>query len=148
LGEPVDDSTIHLVRKEGSAAKLVSRVETDNRLQGTKRIIVKNGNVFIGKGRRDSRSILAVPVLSTGTKIDYLMLLNVGFKKEVEVEKKVSALGGKYHHIRNIVEETSIAWKDEYLDLLEIEKLFGMSAEKIAEAIVSGLNDRSGVPAD
>jgi hypothetical protein len=45
------------------------------------------------------------------------MLLNVGFKKEVELEKKVSALGGKYHHIRNIVEETSIAWKDEYLDL-------------------------------
>ena len=139
LGEPVDDSTIHLVRKEGSAAKLVSRVETDNRLQGTKRIIVKNGNVFIGKGRRDSRSILAVPVLSTGTKIDYLMLLNVGFKKEVELEKKINALGGKYHHIRNIVEETSIAWKDEYLDLLEIEELFGMSAEKIAEAIVSSL---------
>jgi glucosamine--fructose-6-phosphate aminotransferase (isomerizing) len=148
LGEPVDDSTVHLVRKEGSATKLVSRVETDNRLQGTKRIIVKNGNVFIGKGRRDSRSILAVPVLSTGTKIDYLMLLNVGFKKEVELEKKVSALGGKYHHIRNIVEETSIAWKDEYLDLLEIEELFGMSAEKIAEGIVSSLNDRSKVAAD
>jgi glucosamine--fructose-6-phosphate aminotransferase (isomerizing) len=76
------------------------------------------------------------------------MLLNVGFKKEVELEKKVSALGGKYHHIRNIVEETSIAWKDEYLDFFEIEELFGMSAEKIAEAIVSGLNDSSGVPAN
>jgi len=142
LGEPVEDSTIHLVKKDGSAAELASRVETDNRLQGTKRIIVKNGNVFIGKGRRDNRSILAVPVLSTGTKIDYLMLLNVGFKKEVELEKKVSALGGKYHHMLSIVEET-IAWKDEYLNLLEIEELFGMSAEKIAEAIVSGLKNGS-----
>lgn len=42
----------------------------------------------------------------------------------------------------SIVEET-IAWKDEYLNLLEIEELFGMSAEKIAEAIVSGLNNGS-----
>jgi glucosamine--fructose-6-phosphate aminotransferase (isomerizing) len=148
LGEPVEDSTIHLVKKEGTAAGLVSRVETDNRLVGTKRIIVKNGNVFIGKGRRDSRTILAVPVLSSGTKIDHLALFNVSFKKEVDLHEKVDALGGKYHHIRNIVEETSIAWKDEYLNLLEIEDLFGMSAEKIAEAIVSSLNDESGVSPD
>ncbi len=79
---------------------------------------------------------------STGTKIDYLLLFNVGFRKEVELEKKVSALGGKYHHMLSIVEET-IAWKDEYLNLLEIEELFGMSAEKIAEAIVSGLKNGS-----
>lgn len=148
LGEPVDGSTIHLIRKEGSAASLVSRVETDNRLQGTKRIIVKNGNVFIGRGRRDNRSILAVPILSTGAKIDYLFLLNVGFQKEVELEKQIKALGGKYHHIRNIVEETSFAWKDEYLNLLEIEELFGMSAEKIAEAIVTRLRDEDGPVSD
>jgi glucosamine--fructose-6-phosphate aminotransferase (isomerizing) len=141
LGEPVEDSTIHLIQKEGSAAGLISRVETDKRLRGTKRIIVKNGNVFIGKGRRDNRSILAVPVLSTGTKIDRLVLLNVAFRKKVGLEKKVSALGGKYHHIRNIVEETSIAWQDKYLDLLEIEDLFGMSAEKVAEAIVTRLSN-------
>jgi glucosamine--fructose-6-phosphate aminotransferase (isomerizing) len=137
LGEPVEDSTIRLVKKEGSSAQLASRVETDNRLSGTKRIIIENGNVFIGIGRRDSRSILAVPVLSTGAKIDYLVLFNVGFKEEVDLEKKVRALGGKYHHIRNIVEETSLTWKDEYLNLLGIDELFGMSAEKIAESIVS-----------
>jgi len=142
LGEPVEGSTIHLIKKEGSASDLVSRVETDYRLVGTKRIIIKNGNVFIGRGRRDDRSILAVPVLSTGTKIDHLLLFNVGFRKEVELENKVSALGGKYHHMLSIVEET-IAWKDEYLNLLEIEGLFGMSAEKVAEAIVSGLKNGS-----
>jgi glucosamine--fructose-6-phosphate aminotransferase (isomerizing) len=143
LGEPGEDSTIHVIKKDGSAARLTSRVETDNRLRGTKRIIVKNGNIFIGRGRRDNRSILAVPVLSTGTKIDHLVLFNVSFRKEVELEKKIAALGGKFYHIRNIVEETSIVWKDEYLDLLAIEDLFGMSAEKIAEAIVSHLNNGS-----
>lgn len=137
LGEPVEDSTIYLTKKDGSAQGLVSRVETDNRLRGTKRIIVKNGNVFIGKGKRDNRSILVIPVMSAGTKIDHLTLLNVVFKKEVTLQKKVDALGGKYHHIKHLVEETSLAWRDEYLDLLEIEELFGMSAEKIAEAILS-----------
>jgi len=141
LGEPVEDSTIHLLKKEGSAAALVSRVETDNRLRGTKRIIVKNGNIFIGKGRMDDRSILAVPVMSTGTKIDHLLLFNAAFKTQVELHKKVDALGGKYHHIRNIVEETSLAWKDQFLELLDVEQLFGMSAEKIAEAIFSSLNN-------
>ncbi|RLB83110.1 MAG: glutamine--fructose-6-phosphate aminotransferase [Deltaproteobacteria bacterium] len=143
LGEPVEDSTIHVIKKEGSAAELVSRVETDNRLRGTKRIIVKNGNVFIGKGRTDNRSILAVPVISAGTNIDYLLLFNVGFKTQVELEDKVSALGGKYHHIRNLVEETSLAWKDEYLNLLEIEELFGISAEKISESIVNRVKNGS-----
>ncbi len=141
LGEPVKDSTIHLIKKEGSAAGLVSRVETDNRLRGTKQIIVKNGNVFIGKGKRDDRSILVIPVMSAGTKIDHLVLYNVAFKKEVELLEKVDALGGKYHHIRNLVEETSLAWEDEYLEILDIEEIFGMSAEKIAETIVSRLRN-------
>jgi glucosamine--fructose-6-phosphate aminotransferase (isomerizing) len=141
LGEPVEESTIHLGKKKGSAAKLVSRVETDNRLRGTKRIIVKNGNVFIGKGKSDDRSILVIPVMSAGTKIDHLVLFNVGFKKKVGLKEKVDALGGKYHHIKHLVEETSLAWQDEYLDMLDIEKLFGVSAEKIAEAIVSGLKN-------
>jgi len=68
-----------------------------------------------------------------------LVLFNVGFKKQVELHKKVDALGGKYHHIKHLVEETSLAWQDKYLDMLLIEQLFGVSAEKIAEAIVSGL---------
>lgn len=140
LGEPAEETTIHVIRKEGSSAALTSRVESDDRLRGTKRIIVKNGNVFIGKGRRDDRSILVVPILSSGTKIDRLVLFNVAFKKDVDLDKKVIALGGKYHHIQNIVEETSIAWKEEYLNFLDIEELFGLSAEKVAERIVSRLN--------
>jgi glucosamine--fructose-6-phosphate aminotransferase (isomerizing) len=104
---------------------------------------VNNGNVFIGIGKRDNRNILAVPVISDGTKIDYLLLFNVGFKKQVALQKKLDALGEKYHHIRHLVEETSLAWQDEYLDLLEIEALFGLSAEKISEGIIYRLDQGS-----
>jgi glucosamine--fructose-6-phosphate aminotransferase (isomerizing) len=139
LGEPTEESTIHVVSKEGSSAEIASRAESDSRLRGTKRIIVKNGNVFIGKGKRDGRSILAVPIMSTVTRIDHLVLFNVGFQKEVELQKKIEALGGKFHHIRHLVEEVNLAWKDSHLDLLELEDLFGMSAEKVSERIISAL---------
>ncbi len=136
-GEPVEHSRIELVHKKGTASKLRSRVERDNRLKGTKRIIVKAGNVFIGKGKIDNRSILVIPLIKKGPHIDHLMLLEVDFKKDIELRKKVRALGDKYAHIKNIVEEVGLAWKDEFLGLLNVEDLFGRSAEKIAEFIIS-----------
>ena len=136
-GEPVEDSKIELVKKEGSSSKLISRVEAGNRLKGTKRIIVKAGNVFIGKGKIDNRSILIIPIMKKGPNIDHLLLLDVSFKREIDLSKKIKALGDKFVHIKNIVEETDLPWDDNYLNLLEMEELFGNSAEKIAEFIIS-----------
>jgi glucosamine--fructose-6-phosphate aminotransferase (isomerizing) len=58
----------------------------------------------------------------------------------VALANKIKALGGKYEHVKNIVQENSIAWQDRYLDLVEIDELFGRSAEKIGEYIVSQYN--------
>jgi len=136
-GEPVENSMIELVKKTGSSSQLVSRVHADKRLKGTKRIIVKAGNVFIGKGTIDNRSILIIPIMKKGPNIDHLLLLNVAFKKEIDLSKKVKALGEKFSHIKNIVEETDLSWQDDYINLLDVEELFGNSAEKIAEFIIS-----------
>ena len=125
----------------GSLKPILSRVEKDNELKGTKKIIVRQGNVYIGKGRKDDRSILIIPIISDSPEmpnmIEYLLLLNIAFKKEVSLAAKIKALGGKYEHIKNIVQENSIAWNDNYLESVEIEELFGRSAEKIGEFIVS-----------
>jgi glucosamine--fructose-6-phosphate aminotransferase (isomerizing) len=118
-------------------------VESDTRLRGTKRIMVQNGHVFMGKGRRNQRSMLAIPLMSTATTLDYLLLLHVAFRPEVAVDKKVAALGGKYHPIRHLVEETRFAWHDAYLNRLEMEELFGLSAEKVSERILAGLRTES-----
>jgi hypothetical protein len=64
------------------------------------------------------------------TTIDYLLLLHVVFRPDVALDKKVAALGGKYQHIRHLVEETRFVWHDDYLNRLEMEELFGGSAEK------------------
>jgi glucosamine--fructose-6-phosphate aminotransferase (isomerizing) len=103
-------------------------------LKGTKRIIVRQGNVYIGKGRKDDRSIVVIPATSEdptdGSRIRYLLLLNIAFKESISLEKKVKALGGKYEHIKNIVQENSIPWDDSYLNQVAVDDLFGRSAEK------------------
>ena len=141
LGEPTDESTIEVLEKKGSLKSIPSRVEKDTKLKGTKRIIIRQGNVYIGKGRKDDRSILVIPIISDSPEmpnmIEYLLLLNIAFKKEAPLAIKIKALGGKYEHIKNIVQENSITWDDNYLESVEIEELFGKSAEKIGEFIVS-----------
>jgi glucosamine--fructose-6-phosphate aminotransferase (isomerizing) len=141
LGEISDETTIEIVRKTGELAALPSRVETDPRLKGTKAIIVRQGNVYIGKGRKDDRSILVIPAISDqparSNQIEFLLLLNIAFQRSVPLPVKIKALGGKYSHIRNIVQENSIVWQDPYLEEIALEELFGRSAEKIGEQIVA-----------
>ena len=102
---------------------------------------MRQGNVYIGKGRKDGRSILIVPAISEqpgrSSLIEYLLLLNIGFKTDVALPDKIKALGGKYTHIRNIVQENNIPWEDRLLEVVAMEDLFGHSAEKIGERIVA-----------
>ncbi|MBW1989391.1 MAG: SIS domain-containing protein [Deltaproteobacteria bacterium] len=145
LGEPTDKSFITLVLKEGTAANIPSRVEEDRTLKGTKRIIVARGNVYIGKGRKDNRSLVAVPLIGgKGPRahfIEHLLLWEIGFLEDVPTRDKARALGGKGEHIKNLVQESSRNWEDSYLDLVPLPELFGRSAEKIAEAILDRLKD-------
>lgn len=144
LGEPTDETRIHIVTKEGSSTALASRSETDNTLKGTKKIIVRQGNVYIGKGRKDHRSILVIPIISSDPSrpntIEHLMLLEIAFREQVALSAKVKALGGKHEHIKNLVQENNIQWADKYLELIDMPELFGRSAEKISETIVSRLS--------
>jgi glutamine---fructose-6-phosphate transaminase (isomerizing) len=141
LGEPGEETTIEVLNKRGATAVIPSRVETDRTLKGSKRIIVRQGNVYIGKGRKDDRSILVIPLLSAsasgGNRVEHLLLLHIAFKDRVPLNQKIRALGGKYEHIQNIVQENSVGWDDAMLDQVPVDELFGRSAEKVGEFIVA-----------
>jgi glucosamine--fructose-6-phosphate aminotransferase (isomerizing) len=141
LGEPGEETTITVVHKRGKTAAIPSRVETDRQLKGSKRIIVREGNVYLGKGRKDDRSILVVPLLSAEPagpgRIEHLLLFHVAFQDPVPLAARIRALGGKYEHIKSIVQENTPAWDDAWLEGLPVDELFGRSAEKIAEFIVA-----------
>jgi glutamine---fructose-6-phosphate transaminase (isomerizing) len=141
LGEPTDETVIEVMKKTGTSAAIKSRAEQDKTLKGTKKIIVQRGNVYIGIGRKDNRSILVIPIISTDPSrpntIEYLMLLDIQFNEQVTVATKVKALGGKFEHIKNLVLEYTQVWEDAYLERVHMRELFGLSAEKIAETIVA-----------
>lgn len=144
LGEPTEETSIEVVRKTGSSAMMKSRSEKDHSLKGTKKIIVQKGNVYIGIGRKDNRSILVIPIISTDASkpntIEYLLLIDIGFNEKANLATKIKALGGKYEHIKNLVLENSTPWNDSYFELLEMRELFGFSAEKVAESILKSLH--------
>lgn len=142
LGEPTDNTRISIVWKKGILENIPSRIEKDSSLKGTKKIIVREGNVFIGRGQKDNRSLLIVPVTSDEKseqkqKIEFLLSLDIGFKKEIPLYVKAKALGGKLERIKNNVQENNITWNDSFLDILKPEELFGLSYEKIVEKIVT-----------
>jgi len=144
LGEPTDDTSIKVVEKSGTSSGINSRSESEKRLKGTKKIIVRRGNVYIGKGRKDNRSMLVIPFISGDPLrpniIENLLLLDITFKESVELETKVKALGGKHEHIKNLVQENNILWEDKFLELIAMDELFGRSAEKISESIIVQLS--------
>ena len=141
MGAPTENTTIQVLKKEGSLKPLPSRVESDSTLKGTKRLIVIEENVYIGKGRKDDRNIIVAPFISTSptkpNRIEHLLLLNVLYKTDIPLKDKIKGLGGKYERIKSIVHENSVTWRDDFLELIETNELFGVSAEKIADFIVS-----------
>ena len=141
LGEPTEESNIRVLTKTGILKDLPSRVEKNIQLSGSKRIVVSQGNVYVGRGLKDNRSIILIPILSESPSapniIEHLLLLNISIRQNIPLKIKIKALGGKYEHIKNIVEENSIRWEDRLLELVKIQDLFGRSAEKIGESIVS-----------
>ncbi len=140
-GKPCDASTINVLKKGGALSILPSRVEKDNRLQGTKKTIVERENVYIARARLDGRNIIIIPIISTKpqmpNKIEHLLLFNITFKEDVTLEIKIKALGPKFQFIKNIVQESSNDWKDEYINMVTMHDLFGKTAEKTGELIIS-----------
>jgi len=144
LGEVTPETRIKILNKTGLLKNDSSRVETDPRLKGTKNIIVREGNVYIGKGRKDNKNILVIPGISsnpaTPNIIEYILSLHISFKpsSNVPLLKKIKALGGKYNRLKDwILESDNIQWNDKYLNLVDVETLFGDTAEKAVEKIIN-----------
>jgi len=143
LGEITEKTTISVDKKAGILKNAHSRIESDTRLKGTKHIIVREGNIHIGKGLKDSRSLIVIPVVSDHTegpgRISRLISINVLFNDQVPLDTRIKALGGKYTRIKDIVQENSYKWDDTYLEHVVVKDLFGDSAEIISNTIMNDL---------
>ena len=134
-GNPAEDSTITIRKKDGIATQMISRAETSRLLMGTKRTIVSTGHVYIGKGKADGASIIILPLKSGSDFVSHLLLLHVEYNELLPVNKKKDVLGYRYNDIRNLVNEYNIVWNDNYLERIPISDLFSEPIEILAGRI-------------
>ncbi len=134
-GTPTDDSTVSIERRGGVSETKRSRVEHGGPLLGTKRTITRTGEIYAGAGRSDGAPILIIPLLGSHSAVEHLLLLQAQFRDDLSIDQKKEVLGVKWTDIRNILNESNIEWKDEYLGRLPVQTLLGEAPEVIAQEI-------------
>lgn len=140
-GVPLDTSTIAIRQRDGIAQEMTSRVEGSKRLMGTKRTIVRTGNVFAGYGRSDGAPITIIPLLGSRPGVRSLLLAHVEFNESLPARERAAVLGDRYNDVRNMIHEYNLAWDDSYLDRLSMGTLLGESVEFIAAKIRKTLEE-------
>ena len=134
-GRPTESSTIRTIGKHGVAAGMRSRFDETGTLMGTKKTIVRTGNVYAGEGKSDHASIVIIPLLNSLRAVEHLLLLHVDYREDTDVEGKKEILAEKFNDIRNLVDEYNVAWKDAYLEHLPLRLLLGEDVETIKDMI-------------
>jgi glucosamine--fructose-6-phosphate aminotransferase (isomerizing) len=138
VGAPTDDSAISIVGKGGVAEGRPSRADTTAPLIGTKRSIVKNRDVYAGRGRSDGASIVIIPLLGSGINLENLVLFHVDFAENLSVDRKKAILGEKLLEIKNVLNEENLSWRDDDIGDMPIQILLGEAVELIADMIKKG----------
>lgn len=135
FGQPTDHSTIAIVKRGGIAQGMPSRAEHKGALMGTKRTIVRTGEIYAGSGKSDNASIVIMPLIGGSRGIEHLLLLHVDFCAELSAELKRDVLGEKYGDIKDLMNEENLPWSDDYLTDLPIKFLLGEAVEVIVNKI-------------
>ncbi len=139
-GAPSDSSTISIERRSGTSETMTSRVDKGGPLVGTKRTIVRTGEIFAGAGRSDGAPIVIVPLLGAHIAVEQLLLLHVAFREDLSAAAKKEIIGVKASDIRNLLNESNLPWSDDYLEAMPIATLLGEAPEVTAEAIRHSMN--------
>jgi len=138
-GFPLDTSTIAIRHREGAALEMKSRTESSGKLMGTKRTIVRTGNIFAGYGRSDGAAITVIPLLGSKPGVRSLLLAHVEFNEALSAKDKAAVLGDRYTDVKNMINEYNLPWDDRYLDRFPVGTLLGESVEFIATKIKKSL---------
>ncbi|MEA2101486.1 MAG: hypothetical protein U9P80_02785 [Thermodesulfobacteriota bacterium] len=108
---------------------------------GTKRSIVRSGEVYAGGGRSDTASVMIIPLLGPSHNIENVLLLHVAFNEDLTVAQKKACMGDKFDYVNNLVNEYNLTWRDEYIKGLSIKYLLGEDVEVITNGIRASLQN-------
>ena len=121
----IDGDTISVVDRGGVSHQIVSRVERNPALVGTKRRVVSEREVLVARGRSDGRTVILVPEVKAGTPTG-ITLLQVRFHERLDTATMRAVLVGydrRYDRLVDWVTETEGAFDDVLLGSLPVDEL-------------------------
>lgn len=130
-----DTATLHVIDKGGVAAGLVSRVESDPQLRGTKHRVATQREVTAVRGRSDGRTLVIVPEVKENETVG-LTLLHVRFADRLAPEVMRAVLQGyqgRYGALKDAVTETEPSFDDTRLGLVSVTDLLTEPVYVLAE---------------
>jgi len=129
-----DVAQLHIVDRGGIAVDLVSRVERDSKLRGSKHLVASDQNVMITNGRNDDRTIILIPEVKDKETVG-LTLLHVRLHSYVEEQVARQILDGyqnRYARLFDFVTETEPSFRNDLLSKIPLEELLITSIADLA----------------
>ena len=131
----IDGDQIVVVDRGGISRNLVSRVERNPTLAGTKRRVAKERDVVVAAGRSDGRTVIFVPEVKANVATG-ITLLQVRFHDRLDAATMRSVLVGydrRYDRLVDWVTETESGFDDRLLGELPVGELLMESISDVAE---------------
>ncbi len=138
-GLPGDDAAIWIEKRGGISLRMRSRAESPIPLSGAKKTIVGTRDAYAGLGKSDGAPIIILPLITTGTTVQHILLMHVIFKEGLTPSEKRESLGDKFNQIMDIINEYNIPWEDRYLGPLPVAFILGEGINVVAERIMASL---------
>ncbi len=116
---------ISVVDRGGISREVVSRVDRDPSLVGTKRRVANEREVLVARGRRDDRTVIIVPEVKADVTTG-ITLLHVRFHDRLDAATMRSVLNGydrRYDRLVDWVSETEGAFDERLLGELPVDEL-------------------------
>ena len=130
-----DVAQLHIVDRGGIAVDLVSRVERDPKLRGSKHLVAYDQNVMITRGRNDDRTIILVPEVKDQQTVG-LTLLHIRLEKHVDEHIAKQILEGyqnRYAKLYDFVTETEPTFRSDLLSTIPLSDLLMSPIADLAE---------------
>jgi glucosamine--fructose-6-phosphate aminotransferase (isomerizing) len=121
----IDGESISVIDRGGVARELISRVDDNAVLRGTKHRVASEGEILVGRGRSDGRTLIFVPEMKAGQATG-ITLLHVAFYEQLPADVMRAVMQGydrRYDRLVDWVTETEGAFDDSLLGELPVEQL-------------------------
>jgi glucosamine--fructose-6-phosphate aminotransferase (isomerizing) len=136
-GDPATDEevSVYVVDRGGIAADIPSRIERDPVLRGTKHTVAIERELLVFLGRRDNRTLIAIPE----TKDNHctgITQLHVRFEDRLPVATCRSVLQGyrnRYAALKDAVTETEPSFREDLLGELPVVELLTTPVHVLAD---------------